>query len=101
MAKVTLTPKLHAGVISAEIPDQQGAGSTQVIFQVHRTPEGLDPRVTVTTMPRGDLKEPGPVMRRALQEGQAWLLVVQNTQFVIHLDDLRRADAETKPAKPV
>ncbi len=97
---VTLTPKLHAGVISAEVPDPHGVGSTQVIFQVHRNPEGLDPRVTVTTMPRPDLTDQGEILRRAQQQGQAWLLVVQNTAFVVHLDDLRRADAETKPAKP-
>jgi hypothetical protein len=98
---VSLTPKLHSGVISAEVQDADGPGSTQLIFQVHRNPEGLHPRVTVTTMARPDLIDQAEILRRAQQQGQAWLLVVQNTAFVIHLDDLRRADAETKPAKPI
>jgi hypothetical protein len=94
----TVTPALRAHVISAEIPDASGGGSTQLVFQVHRNALGLDPRVTVTATERPDLDDHREAVRRALQIGQTWLLSPQNTAQIIHLDNQRRSEAETKPS---
>jgi len=94
----TITPALRSQVISAEIPDASGSGTTQLIFQVHRNALGLDPRVTVIATERPGLDDHREAVRRALQMGQTWLLSPPNTAQIIHLDNLRRSEAETKPS---
>jgi hypothetical protein len=94
----TITPAMRAHVISAEIADVSGSGSTQLVFQVHRNALGLDPRVTVSATERPDLDDHREAVRRALQMGQAWLLLPQNTAQIIQLDNQRRSEAETKPS---
>lgn len=94
----TITPALRSHVISAELPDVSGSGTTQLVFQVHRNAQGLDPRVTVTGTERPGLDDHREAVRRALQIAQAWLLLPANTAQIIHLDNLRRSEAETKPS---
>jgi hypothetical protein len=94
----TITPALRSHVISAEVPDESGSGTTQLVFQVHRNAQGLDPRVTVIATERPGHDDHREAVRRALQIGQAWLLAPQNTAQIVRLDNLRRSEAETKPA---
>jgi hypothetical protein len=94
----TITPALRARVICAEVRDESGSGTTQLVFQVHRNAQGLDPRVTVIASERPGLDDHREAVRRALQMGQQWLLAPANTAQIVHLDNLRRSEAETKPA---
>jgi hypothetical protein len=89
-----IKPSLEAGVICAYVPDPEGRGRTQLVFQVHRDAHGNSPRVTVTAMERRSF-DGARSARQAREAGREWLLVPGNTELVVHLDRFRRAEAVT------
>jgi hypothetical protein len=90
----SIKPVLEAGVIYAHVPDGNGRGRTQLVFQVHRDAHGQRPVVTVSAMDRRS-SEGAALARQAVQTAREWLLAPENTGLIVHLDGLRRAEAVT------